>query len=187
MACREGAVKVIDVTYFHHSMKRGSFGTTRVWGISCSTRWKVCPSSSDTHTVVVEPSAELPNGYQWSLTREAFEQMIRPLLERTLEELQGLATLLAPGTRAGRFLLDPQVSPADRRRILIELHENPPIDEGEDQILDPEGHVVRIFATRGAVRAMAEAAVVAVGQGRPPCPLCEFPMDPDGHVCPRWN
>ena len=76
---------------------------------------------------------------------------------------------------------------ADRRRILIELHENPPIDEGEDQILDPEGHVVRIFATRGAVRAMAEAAVVAVGQGRPPCPLCEFPMDPDGHACPRWN
>ena len=25
---------------------------------------------------------------------------------------------------------------ADRRRILIELHENPPIDEGEDQILE---------------------------------------------------
>ncbi len=42
------------------------------------------------------------------------------LLERTLEELQGLATLLAPGTRAGRFLLDPQVSPADRRRILAQ-------------------------------------------------------------------
>lgn len=40
------------------------------------------------------------------------------LLEQTLEELQGLATLLAPGTRVGRFLLDPQVSPADRRRIL---------------------------------------------------------------------
>ncbi|MFM8560081.1 MAG: ATP synthase F1 subunit delta, partial [bacterium] len=39
-------------------------------------------------------------------------------LERALEELQGLVTLVAPGTRAGRFLLDPQVSPADRRRVL---------------------------------------------------------------------
>jgi len=75
----------------------------------------------------------------------------------------------------------------DRRRILIELHEHPPLELGEEQVVDPDGHVLRIFATRGAVRAMAEAAVVAVGQGRPPCPLCEFPMDPDGHVCPRWN
>jgi F-type H+-transporting ATPase subunit delta len=39
-------------------------------------------------------------------------------LELALEELQGLAKLLGPATRAGRFLLDPQVSPADRRRIL---------------------------------------------------------------------
>ena len=29
-----------------------------------------------------------------------------------------LLPILAPGTRAGRFLLDPQVSPADRRKVL---------------------------------------------------------------------
>ena len=23
--------------------------------------------------------------------------------------------------------------------------------------------------------------------GRPPCPLCDMPMDPAGHRCPRWN
>jgi F-type H+-transporting ATPase subunit delta len=43
---------------------------------------------------------------------------VLPALEQTLEELQGLVTLLAPATRAGRFLMDPQVSPADRRRVL---------------------------------------------------------------------
>ena len=41
-----------------------------------------------------------------------------PPLETALAELQGLVGLVAPGTRAGRFLLDPQVNPADRRRLL---------------------------------------------------------------------
>ena len=41
-----------------------------------------------------------------------------PALEAALAELQGLVTLLAPGTRVGKFLIDPQVSPADRRRVL---------------------------------------------------------------------
>ena len=41
-----------------------------------------------------------------------------PLLEQTLEELQGLAQLLAHGTRLGKFVLDPQVSPLDRRKLL---------------------------------------------------------------------
>jgi hypothetical protein len=29
--------------------------------------------------------------------------------------------------------------------------------------------------------------VVAVAAGRPKCPLCDFPMNPDGHICPRMN
>lgn len=41
-----------------------------------------------------------------------------PGLEAALAELQGLVGLVAPGTRAGRFLLDPQISPLDRRRVL---------------------------------------------------------------------
>lgn len=41
-----------------------------------------------------------------------------PLLEQTLEELQGVAKLLAHGTRLGKFALDPQISPADRRKVL---------------------------------------------------------------------
>lgn len=41
-----------------------------------------------------------------------------PGLEAALAELQGLVGIVAPGTRAGRFLLDPQISPLDRRRVL---------------------------------------------------------------------
>ena len=41
-----------------------------------------------------------------------------PLLEQTLAELQGLASLLESGSRLGKFLLDPQISPLDRRKVL---------------------------------------------------------------------
>ena len=57
-----------------------------------------------------------------------------PVLEQTLEELQGLAQLLAHGTRLGKFVLDPQISPADRRRVL---------EQGLQQRVLPS---VRVFA-----------------------------------------
>ena len=58
-----------------------------------------------------------------------------------------------------------------------------PMPEGEDG----DGYVARIYATRPQVRAMAARGAAAVGGGRPLCPLCDMPMDPAGHRCPRWN
>ena len=69
----------------------------------------------------------------------------------------------------------------DRGLVLLELRENAEDDDDDD------GYVARIFATRAQVRAMAARGIDAVSGGRPPCPLCEFPMDPSGHICPRWN
>ena len=84
----------------------------------------------------------------------------------------------------------------ERELVLIELREHSDEDEDEDAedddgLLngeDDDGFVARIYATRAQVRAMAARAVesVSVG-GRPRCPLCEQPMDPQGHRCPRWN
>ena len=34
---------------------------------------------------------------------------------------------------------------------------------------------------------MAAHGAEAVVGGRPLCPLCDLPMDPAGHICPRWN
>ena len=36
-------------------------------------------------------------------------------------------------------------------------------------------------------RAFAKRALDVVNAGRPPCPLCSLPLDPEGHVCPRQN
>ena len=77
----------------------------------------------------------------------------------------------------------------ERQLVLIELREEASEDE-EDPIVPPdegEGHVVRFYATRAQIRSMARNGVAAVEAGRPRCPLCDFPMDPDGHICPRWN
>ena len=76
----------------------------------------------------------------------------------------------------------------ERELVLIELRErSEEEDEVADENEDDEGYVARIYATRAQVRAMAAHGAEAVAGGRPPCPLCEQPMDPSGHRCPRWN
>ncbi|MSO78264.1 MAG: DUF3090 family protein [Acidimicrobiia bacterium] len=87
----------------------------------------------------------------------------------------------------------------ERELVLIELREHTTSeDDDEDDLDDPlelviddeddgEGYVARIYATRPQVRAMAARGAREVAAGRPPCPLCDMPMDPAGHRCPRWN
>jgi uncharacterized repeat protein (TIGR03847 family) len=75
----------------------------------------------------------------------------------------------------------------ERSLVLLELREQAAEDDPPPAIEESEGHVARLYATRAQIRAMLANGVVAVGAGRPKCPLCEFPMDPDGHICPRMN
>jgi uncharacterized repeat protein (TIGR03847 family) len=76
----------------------------------------------------------------------------------------------------------------ERHLVLIELREDA-VDEGEapPALDESTGRVARLYATRSQVRAMIRHGLEAVAAGRPLCPLCDFPMDPDGHICPRWN
>jgi uncharacterized repeat protein (TIGR03847 family) len=56
----------------------------------------------------------------------------------------------------------------------------------EDQ--DPaEGSVVRFWCTREQIRAMCHWGMEIAGRGRPTCPQCGQPMDPEGHFCPKKN
>jgi uncharacterized repeat protein (TIGR03847 family) len=50
-------------------------------------------------------------------------------------------------------------------------------DEGPD--------VLRVRVTAEAARSFVEGAARVVASGRPPCPLCGQPLDPQGHICPR--
>lgn len=47
--------------------------------------------------------------------------------------------------------------------------------------------VLRVRVTADAARSFVERAARLVAAGRPPCPLCGQPLDPQGHLCPRRN
>jgi uncharacterized repeat protein (TIGR03847 family) len=79
---------------------------------------------------------------------------------------------------------------SDRGLVLIELREAAADEDDEEPPPPPdeaEGHIARLYATRAQIRVMMRNGVAAVEGGRPKCPLCGFPMNPDKHICPRWN
>ena len=67
----------------------------------------------------------------------------------------------------------------DADRVLILAEEL--VEEGD------EGAETRIRATREQIAALARRGTELVGAGRPPCPLCGYPLDPRGHTCVRKN
>jgi uncharacterized repeat protein (TIGR03847 family) len=47
--------------------------------------------------------------------------------------------------------------------------------------------VARFWATPAQMRAFSIHGQEVVASGRPSCPMCGEPMDPEGHFCPRRN
>jgi uncharacterized repeat protein (TIGR03847 family) len=81
-------------------------------------------------------------------------------------------------------------------RVVIELFSNVDVDEAEDEAEEPapetseepeadEVFVVKI--TAAYARDFVARANALVAAGRPPCPFCLQPLDPQGHICPRAN
>ena len=50
-----------------------------------------------------------------------------------------------------------------------------------------EMSVARFWASRAQMKALSEHSLEVVEAGRPRCPLCDSPIDPEGHFCPRRN
>ncbi len=67
---------------------------------------------------------------------------------------------------------------ADRVVLLMEE-----LDGGDETDADE----VRLSMSREQAAALAIRGTQLVESGRPPCPLCGFPLDPRGHACPRTN
>ncbi len=52
---------------------------------------------------------------------------------------------------------------------------------------DPDRGAARIGITRDSAAQIVRGGAELVGAGRPTCPLCGRPMNPEGHSCPRTN
>jgi uncharacterized repeat protein (TIGR03847 family) len=64
---------------------------------------------------------------------------------------------------------------------------DPPSDPVAEPEAEEDGAVLRVSLTGAAARAFSKRALAVVAAGRPPCPFCTGPLDPDGHICPRAN
>lgn len=62
------------------------------------------------------------------------------------------------------------------------------IDPDDDDDEDEDGpDLLRVRISLAAARSFVTRAARVVASGRPPCPLCGAPLDPQGHICPRRN
>lgn len=133
---------------------------------------------------------------QVQILAERVEQMLTQVAERTGkpvptaaptdtdalsqpidEEFRVAALGLAWDSETGEVLIEAQAPAED-------------VETAEDTLLEdvaegPDALRVRLNADEAL--AFAERARRILAAGRPPCPLCALPLDPQGHVCPRQN
>ncbi len=80
----------------------------------------------------------------------------------------------------------------DAERVLVEARaqseDGAEMHADEDDDEDEDGpDLLRVRMTASAARSFVARAARTVAAGRPPCPLCGVPLDPQGHICPRRN
>jgi uncharacterized repeat protein (TIGR03847 family) len=92
-----------------------------------------------------------------------------------------------PRWRAGRLSIgyDGSID-----RFVLEIEEfRPELEDDDPRSLLDEGEAEQITlqATREQMLAVSRYGAAVAERGRPACPLCGNPMDPEGHVCPATN
>jgi uncharacterized repeat protein (TIGR03847 family) len=95
------------------------------------------------------------------------------------EEHMRINPPLEPIFRAGEIGLG-----YDKERDLVVLVTREILLEGDEP---EEAAVIRFWCTRSQARAMARWGVDVVKRGRPLCPQCGQPIEPEGHFCPKKN
>jgi uncharacterized repeat protein (TIGR03847 family) len=127
---------------------------------------------------------------QVRLLAGSIEQMLDAMEEETGEgpsdEQMELELPFEPAFRAGRLSI---AFEQERDLFLLELEEQlPDLDEDDpERLLMEEPQMVRLWATREQMRALARHGAAVVERGRPACRFCGNPMDPKGHICPAMN
>ena len=70
-----------------------------------------------------------------------------------------------------------------RDRMVVRADEIAVEDDDDETTLG----MARFGLTRAQVQAFVIHAATLVSSGRPPCPLCGRPIDPEGHMCIKTN
>ena len=124
--------------------------------------------------------------------REGADSDIPATAPAELEDVAPLSTPIEEEFRVGALALAWEDESAT---VLIEAQSVVLDESGQPVAADPEGSdsteftgdLLRVRLNPGPARAFAKRALRVVAAGRPPCPLCGNPLDPQGHICPRQN
>jgi len=95
------------------------------------------------------------------------------------EEKMRISPPVDPLFRAGEIGLG-----YDAENDLVVILAREIVVEGEEQ---ENAAVVRFWCTRTQLRRLAGWGKEVVNRGRPICPQCGQPMEPEGHFCPKKN
>ncbi len=117
--------------------------------------------------------------------RSGGEAAVPALAPALLADTSPLTTPVEEDFRVGTMSL---AWDGDAERVVIECLEvgEEATDEG-DLTPTPGASLLRVSLSGAVARAFAKRAGAVVAAGRPPCPFCGNPLDPEGHVCPRAN
>jgi uncharacterized repeat protein (TIGR03847 family) len=117
--------------------------------------------------------------------RQGDESAVPALAPAQLEDVAPLDAPIEEEFRVGTLAL---AWDDDDNLVIIEAQSA--VDEPEEAApadVDTDADMLRVRLSPAVARAFAKRALRVVAAGRPPCPLCGNPLDPEGHICPRQN
>ncbi len=133
------------------------------------------------------------------LRRSGGNAPVPALVPADAEDNEPLDTPIEEEFRVGAMSLAWEV---ESQRVVIECYSEGLVPDEDEEVeeagaaeskVEPapepevDGSVLRVSLSGSAARAFAKRALAVVAAGRPPCPFCAGPLDPDGHICPRAN
>ncbi|QIG43192.1 DUF3090 domain-containing protein [Nocardioides anomalus] len=124
------------------------------------------------------------------MTSDSTESVVPAVAPLGLEDSAPLEQPIEEEFRAGTMTLswDP-----DDERVVIEVFPYTEAavvspDQLDEELTEPEpDEVFLVRLDAGAARAFVKRAEQVLEAGRPNCPFCGNPIDPEGHLCVRAN
>jgi uncharacterized repeat protein (TIGR03847 family) len=117
-----------------------------------------------------------------SEVREKYPDLDEPSADYTEEKMR-IQPPVDPLFRIGELGLGYD---ANADLVVLVAREMTAEEAEPDQEAEPAS-VVRLWCTRSQIRALARWGVEVASRGRPLCPQCGEPMEPEGHFCPKKN
>jgi uncharacterized repeat protein (TIGR03847 family) len=117
--------------------------------------------------------------------RQGDESVVPAAAPSQLEDVAPLDAPIEDEFRVGTLALawdeDDALIVIEAQSAVAETEDGAPAD------VETDADMLRVRISPGVARAFSKRALRVVAAGRPPCPLCGNPLDPEGHICPRQN